>query len=179
MKKNEAANIRGRLADGTPNPIDRHVGVRIRLRRCMLGLSQEKLAEELGITFQQVQKYEKGLNRVGASRLWDLSQVLGVPVDFFYMDMDESSRRKSPRNISSGLEVSEDEIDAFNLDILGRKDITDLIRFYDNIRDTRVCKSVIDLLKSLSRSPGNKAPGALTDEEEDGEAAPAFYEVHE
>lgn len=66
-----------------PNPIDVHVGSRIRLRRNMLGLSQEKLGENLGITFQQIQKYEKGTNRVGASRLQAISAILNVPVSFF------------------------------------------------------------------------------------------------
>src|SRR3954470_4257115 len=67
-----------------PNPIDVHVGSRVRFRRMLLGMSQEKLGEKLGLTFQQVQKYEKGINRIGASRLFDLAQVLGVPVQFFY-----------------------------------------------------------------------------------------------
>lgn len=69
-----------------PNPIDIHVGSRIRLRRTMLGMSQEKLGESLGITFQQIQKYEKGTNRVGASRLQNISQILNVPVSFFFED---------------------------------------------------------------------------------------------
>ena len=73
---------RGRTPDGGPNPIDTHVGNRIRLRRQLLGYSQEKLASLLGLTFQQVQKYEKGMNRVGASRLWDMGKVLGVPISF-------------------------------------------------------------------------------------------------
>src|SRR6476646_1976486 len=67
-----------------PNPMDAHVGTRGRLRRMLLGMSQEKLGEHLGLTFQQVQKYEKGVNRIGASRLFDLARVLGVPVQFFY-----------------------------------------------------------------------------------------------
>src|SRR5262245_60591158 len=67
-----------------PNPIDVHVGSRVRFRRMLLGMSQEKLGEKLGLTFQQVQKYEKGINRIGASRLFDLAQVLGVTVQFFY-----------------------------------------------------------------------------------------------
>ena len=66
------------------NPMDVHVGTRVRLRRMLLGMSQEKLGEHLGLTFQQVQKYEKGVNRIGASRLFDLAKVLGVPVQFFY-----------------------------------------------------------------------------------------------
>lgn len=71
-----------------PQPVDIHVGKRVRLRRNMLGLSQEKLGEHLGLTFQQVQKYERGANRIGASRLWELTKILGVPIDFFYMDDD-------------------------------------------------------------------------------------------
>src|SRR5690606_38628517 len=72
------------------NPIDVHVGSRVRLRRMLLGMSQEKLGEHLGLTFQQIQKYEKGINRIGASRLFDLSKVLGVPVQFFYEDLPSS-----------------------------------------------------------------------------------------
>ena len=75
-----------------PNPIDVHVGSRVRLRRMLLGMSQEKLGEHLGLTFQQIQKYEKGINRIGASRLFDLSKVLGVPVQFFY---EEAPRARS------------------------------------------------------------------------------------
>ena len=88
---------RGRTPDGGPNPIDTHVGNRIRLRRQLLGYSQEKLASLLGLTFQQVQKYEKGMNRVGASRLWDMGKVLGVPISFFFEDMDEETAGQSPR----------------------------------------------------------------------------------
>jgi transcriptional regulator with XRE-family HTH domain len=67
-----------------PNPVDRHVGSRVRMRRMLIGMSQEKLGEALGITFQQIQKYEKGTNRIGASRLHHIARVLGVPVEFFY-----------------------------------------------------------------------------------------------
>ena len=68
----------------TPNPIDKHVGSRVRMRRLMLGMSQTKLADGLGLTFQQVQKYEKGTNRMGASRLQHLSHILQIPVPFFF-----------------------------------------------------------------------------------------------
>ena len=86
---------RGRTPTGAPNPIDVHVGRRMRLRRQLLGLSQETLAAMLGLTFQQVQKYERGMNRIGASRLWDISKVLNVPISFFYDDMDPDTDRKS------------------------------------------------------------------------------------
>ncbi len=72
------------IAKKAPNPIDKHVGSRVRMRRMMLGMSQEKLGNNLGLTFQQVQKYEKGTNRIGASRLQQISQILQVPVSFFF-----------------------------------------------------------------------------------------------
>src|SRR5436190_11215269 len=75
------------------NPVDVHVGSRVRLRRMLLGMSQEKLGEQLGLTFQQIQKYEKGINRIGASRLFDLSQVLAVPVQFFYEELATGANR--------------------------------------------------------------------------------------
>src|SRR6478672_7773752 len=78
-----AAAPTGQIAKKVPNPIDRHVGSRVRMRRMMLGMSQEKLGDALGLTFQQVQKYEKGANRIGASRLQQISQILQVPVSFF------------------------------------------------------------------------------------------------
>src|ERR1700741_2889803 len=85
-----------------PNPIDIHVGSRVRFRRMLLGMSQEKLGEKLGLTFQQVQKYEKGINRIGASRLFDLSQVLGVSVQFFYEDAPIGAPRADAQNGQAG-----------------------------------------------------------------------------
>ncbi len=86
MSKQETIEDEADVERGSrkPNPIDAHVGTRVRLRRMLLGMSQEKLGEHLGLTFQQVQKYEKGVNRIGASRLFDLSRVLAVPIQFFY-----------------------------------------------------------------------------------------------
>ena len=73
-----------RMAGKKPNPVDAHVGSRVRLRRMLLGMSQERLGESMGLTFQQVQKYEKGVNRIGASRLFQISKILDVPVQFFF-----------------------------------------------------------------------------------------------
>lgn len=145
----KGGTIRGRLSDGTPNPIDVHVGARIRLRRTMLGMSQEKLAEKLGVTFQQVQKYERGLNRVGASRLWDMSQVLETSVGFFYDNLDDSTKNKSPRNVSHGMEFHEDN-QPFDMGIFTRKDVLELIRYYASIEDPKVLKNILDLVKSLA-----------------------------
>src|SRR5579875_2715065 len=80
----------GAEKEGRASPIDVHVGSRIRLRRSLMGMSQERLGEALGLTFQQVQKYERGVNRVGASRLFDLSRVLDVPISFFFDDLPDS-----------------------------------------------------------------------------------------
>jgi ribosome-binding protein aMBF1 (putative translation factor) len=84
-----------------PNPIDVHVGSRVRFRRMLLGMSQEKLGDKLGLTFQQIQKYEKGINRIGASRLFDLAQVLGVSVQFFYEEAPSAAPARKGRSWSS------------------------------------------------------------------------------
>lgn len=152
MKKTSKiqGNIRGRLADGTPNPIDLHVGKRMHLRRTMMGMSQERLASELGITFQQVQKYEKGLNRIGASRLWDVAQVLGVDVGFFYEDLDENSRDKSPRKISNHFQLSDGSEEFFDMDAWLRKDVITLIKAYTKIKDPNIAKNVLNLVESMA-----------------------------
>src|SRR5215470_14474137 len=88
------------MAKKAPNPVDRYVGGRVRMRRMMLAMSQEKLGESLGLTFQQVQKYEKGTNRIGASRLQQISQILQVPVSFFFEDAPNMSRNMPPRRLT-------------------------------------------------------------------------------
>lgn len=98
---------RGRTPDGEPNPIDVHVGKRLRLRRELLGMTQETLSNLLGLTFQQVQKYERGTNRMASSRLWDIAQVLDVGIDFFFEDIPSEIAEQSPRcfAVSGGREV--------------------------------------------------------------------------
>ena len=87
------------------NAVDMHVGKRVRLRRTLLGMSQEQLGTELNITFQQVQKYERGANRISASRLWDIGQILDVPINYFFDDMTENTMQSSPRRVSRGGEL--------------------------------------------------------------------------
>lgn len=87
---------RGRQKNGKPNPIDIHVGRRLRLKRELFGLSQEQLGKMLGLTFQQIQKYENGTNRISASRLWDLAMIFSSPVEYFYDDMDAETLNSSP-----------------------------------------------------------------------------------
>jgi transcriptional regulator with XRE-family HTH domain len=135
-----------------PNPIDVHVGMRIRLRRTLMGMSQERLGEALGLTFQQVQKYERGVNRVGASRLYDLSRVLDVPISFFYDDMPESlGGMRAPARPSTGFG---DAQDAFGDDALNRRETLELVRAYYRITDPGVRKRMFDLIKSLATDPG-------------------------
>ena len=86
------------------NAIDKHFGKRVRLRRTLLGLSQQQLGAELNVTFQQVQKYERGTNRISASRLWDISQILDVPIGYFSDDMTKTTMRSSPRRVASGVD---------------------------------------------------------------------------
>lgn len=146
-KKPTNGTVRGRLSDGAPNPIDVHVGSRVREARKIFNLSQEGLADALGITFQQVQKYEKGQNRIGASRLWDLAQVFGVSVDFFYEHLDEQAKNQSPRQICNG-ELREGAADLEGDFILSMND-RELIRNYKRIQDPRVAQSILDLVKSV------------------------------
>ncbi len=150
---------RGRTPQGNPNPVDVHVGGRIRLRRTLLGMSQERLGEALGLTFQQVQKYERGTNRVGASRLWDLSRVLDVPVSFFYEDMSDEVAGNSPRLIS-GLA---DEPEAVEADPLTKRETLELVRAYYRIPDALVRKRVFDLAKALAAPADDVATGRSPD----------------
>lgn len=132
-----------------PNPIDVHVGNRVRLQRMLIGISQEKLGERLGLTFQQVQKYEKGINRIGASRLFELSRVLGVPVQFFYEDAPASG---SQHGTPPGL--AERSSDSHVFEFLSSREGLELNRAFSRITDPKVRKSVIDLVRSLADEAG-------------------------
>jgi transcriptional regulator with XRE-family HTH domain len=144
----------GRRKSDGPNPIDVHVGTRVRLRRNMLGLSQEKLGEAIGLTFQQVQKYERGANRIGASRLLELSDVLGVPVSFFY---DETDPVHAPP-VPTGFEEPPQE--GFDSDPLRRRETVELIGAYYDIEDTAVRRRLLDLAKALAAGLGGRAETA-------------------
>ncbi len=149
---------RGRTPLGEPNPIDVHVGNRIRLRRTLLGLSQEKLASLLGLTFQQVQKYERGMNRVGASRLWDISKVLEVPISFFYEDMDSSVAKQSPRMFSlpeSQVSFLQEEEVPFDADPMSRQETIELVKAYYKIPNRKAAKHLFDLIVALSKTTYN------------------------
>jgi transcriptional regulator with XRE-family HTH domain len=125
-----------------PNPIDVHVGSRVRLRRMMLGMSQEKLGEHLGITFQQVQKYEKGTNRIGASRLQHIARVLTTPISFFFED--------APGEVTAVPGLAESEPAGYLMDFLSSSDGIQLNRAFVRIKDARVRRRLIDLVRAVA-----------------------------
>ncbi len=155
MKSISRKASRGRTPSGAPNPVDIHVGNRIRMRRNILGWSQEKLGDLLGLTFQQIQKYEKGLNRVSASRLWDFSVVMDTPVSFFYDDMDKSVAEQSPRmfsNPEADASLNED-LEVFNTDPMLKQETLELVRAYYKINNRQAAKHLFDLIVAMSKSP--------------------------
>lgn len=136
---------------GRPNPVDVHVGSRVRLRRTLLGMSQEKLGEAIGLTFQQVQKYERGANRVGASRLYDLSRVLDVPVGFFFEDMSDDVARHSPaKTHAAALSGLAEEPAPYEPDPMAKRETLELVRAYYKIKDPAVRRRLFELAKALA-----------------------------
>ena len=136
-----------------PNPIDVHVGSRVRFRRMLLGMSQEKLGEKLGLTFQQIQKYEKGINRIGASRLFDLAQVLGVPVQFFY---EEAPAAEASQLVPDGF--AERSADNSIVEFLRSRDGLELNKAFVRISDAKARRAIVDLVRSLANDDINDNP---------------------
>ncbi len=120
------------VAKHGPHPVDAHVGSRVRLRRTLLGMNQTQLGEALGVTFQQLQKNERGMNRIGASRLWQLSQVLDVPVSYFFEGLDEGAKAWSSN------------------DILSEREILKLVRAYHRITDPEIRKRLRVLVNAVA-----------------------------
>ena len=123
-----------------PNPIDVHVGSRVRMRRMLVGMSQEKLGDQLGLTFQQIQKYEKGANRIGASRLYQIAQILAVPVESFYEGLQ--AEHATPQGFS-------EQPGNFSLDVLSTSEGIQLNSAFFSIADRQVRKRVLELVKTL------------------------------
>src|ERR1043165_3975077 len=134
-----------RMAGKKPNPVDAHVGSRVRLRRMLLGMSQERLGESMGLTFQQVQKYEKGVNRIGASRLFQISKILDVPVQFFFEEAPHADG-------GAAKGMAEADSETFILEFLNSREGLELNRAFVKIANSKVRKSVVDLVRALSAS---------------------------
>ncbi len=134
----------GTIDDRIPNPIDIHVGQRIRARRKEVRVSQEKLAEQLGLTFQQVQKYEKGSNRVSASKLFEIAKTLSASIEYFF--------RGLPDPLGENGSVSENDSKPFVHDFISSAEGHELVTEFSKIADSQVRRQVLELIKSLARN---------------------------
>ncbi len=134
--KSERHNPRG------ASSVDAHVGLRVRQRRTLLGMSQTQLGEALGLTFQQVQKYERGFNRVGASRLWELSRVLGVPITYFFEGIEPDTQPVPVREMPDSMKASADP--------LNKRETLELVRAYYRIQDVAVRRRLCDLIRQIA-----------------------------
>jgi transcriptional regulator with XRE-family HTH domain len=128
-----------------PNPVDVHVGSRVRLRRTLLGMSQEKLGDAIGLTFQQVQKYERGANRIGASRLYDLARVLDVPVAYFFEELSDGSAAGG---------TGEHATEPFQSNPMMKRETLELVRAYLRISDPQIKRRLFELAKALAAFSG-------------------------
>lgn len=124
-----------------PHPIDIHVGARVKLRRMILGMSQEALGTALGLTFQQIQKYEKGVNRIGASRMYEIARLLQVPVQFFYDDYDAEP-------FAGGFAEEAEPV----MEMVRSQEGVQLCRYFAGIKDPDVKKRVLDLVRSIAET---------------------------
>src|SRR5579885_1452671 len=134
------------MAKKAPNPIDKHVGSRVRMRRMMLNMSQERLGDALGLTFQQVQKYEKGTNRIGASRLQQIAHILQVPVEFFFEGGPELA------GAGQGAGLAEAPSPAYVSDFLATSDGLALTKAFMRIGDSKLRRRIVDLVEQIAIS---------------------------
>ena len=133
------------MAKKAPNPIDKHVGSRVRMRRMMLSMSQEKLGDALGLTFQQVQKYEKGTNRIGASRLQQISHILQVPVAFFF-----EGAPSLHTNSDGGVGIKDAPSPAYVSDFLATSEGLALTKAFTRIKEPKLRRRIVDLVEQIA-----------------------------
>ena len=141
---------RRRVAVDGPRPVDVHVGSRLRLRRTLLGISQEKLGGAVNLTFQQIQKYERGANRIGASRLYEFSQILETSISYFFEEMPEevaASYNTEAKGLSDQIQENMES------NPMVRRETLELVRAYYKIGDIRVRKRLYELVKAIGHSP--------------------------
>jgi len=148
-RKSTRELIAAQRTPGVPRPVDIHVGSRVRLRRTLLGMSQEKLGDAVGLTFQQIQKYERGANRIGASRLFELSRILDVPVSFFFDDMPDAVSARATYSVDG---MADQPQESFDPDPLARRETLELVRAYYKITNPSVRKRLFELTKSLAKA---------------------------
>ena len=164
MNKKPGRGRPKKVENSGPNPIDVHVGGRVRLRRLYMDMSQSSLARAIGLTFQQIQKYERGLNRISASRLFDLSRVLEVPVSFFFDDMPEGLAESGPRGAAGTGPAT--GMSAGLGDPLAERETVDLVRAYYAIEDRTVRRRVYEITKALAAHTVREAQGTPSFEPE-------------
>lgn len=138
----------GRNPTGKPNPIDIHVGSRIRERRTLLGMSQSKLGDSIGLTFQQVQKYERGTNRVGSSRMYELARVLDVPVAYFFAEIAPDTASRAQQHLFGRRDRPADD----ERRSMTKRETLELVRAYYKVTDNRVRKRLFEMMKALGRA---------------------------
>jgi transcriptional regulator with XRE-family HTH domain len=149
---------RTRMDDEAPHPVDTHVGAKVKSRRLMLGLSQEELAKSIGLTFQQVQKYERGTNRISVSRLTEISRALKVPVDFFLEGCANvmlgsaagGSKKPALRGVSDTPQAS------LEPDPMTKRDVLELIRAYEHISAPHLKKQLLEMAKAMAKTGGTE-----------------------
>lgn len=135
----------------TPDPVDVYVGARLRLRRNLIGLSQKRLGESAGLTFQQIQKYERGTNRMGASRLFQLARLLGVSVSYFFDEMSSGmSGDEYGMGFAEGAPTPLDGVPEGKDEVIQRRETLELIRAYYRIKDSKKRRKVLAIIKSVS-----------------------------
>ncbi len=133
-----------------PNPVDVYVGSKLKQRRMLMGLSQKQMAAVLGVTFQQVQKYENGVNRISASRLWDISKILKAPVEFFFDGMNEGISNQSPMMLRNGnVPETDNKTDNFD-DPMLKSETIKLVKAFTSIEDKKLSHQILDLMVALS-----------------------------
>ncbi len=137
---------------GIPSPVDVHVGARLRVRRTLLGMSQTTLGDAIGLTFQQMQKYERGTNRISSSRLYDLSRVLDVPIAYFFDDMSSEVAATSP--VVGGGRAKKPP--SYEPNPMARRETLELVRAYYKITDPQVRKRLYELTKTLGSAASDR-----------------------
>ncbi len=146
------AKLRYGRGTGTPHPVDMHVGARVRVRRTLLGVTQTSLGEAIGLTFQQVQKYEKGTNRISASRLFALTRVLDVPIEHFFDDMPTAVAASSP-TLGGGRAKKPP---SYEPDPMAKRETLELVRAYYKISNPQVRKRLYEMVKALGAASENQ-----------------------